>query len=576
MPKKGIFITAKHRVVVLLPSVFCAFMGYAQSSLPERLNHVLEEQDMELGIKLYNEITPSDLELLPDSSLFDYHYLGGYLNSEIPNHEKAVSHLLAAKKLCDTKLGTYSIGYMEIMRGLGDEYLELDKVDDALAAYQEGIVKTTSIRSGAPKAFANLIMGVQDCYERLGWFNEVPNHLMDAWSFWPKEESPLETYTYYPLWRLEQFYSRYGMYEKALSISDEIEKFIISKAGDSHPELCEALYMKGNILKKSDRPEEAIAEYKRAIVVSEKNKIKDSEILGLIYGNLLTTLASTDNYAECERVLKEIKTYSDMTNNRTQYVNALFSLATIFNEKNNYALASEYSSQLMELPLSPEEKTIVEQQINTIQYNKEITESQSILEEQFNYLEKGSREWFEVAHNLSCAYFIIKDKEKNDIVLRSMYQEISSNPEKSGLDYHFWVLMNLYGNCLEKGDYSDALNFALEKLNYIASVPNASDLYRVNARNDVVVAKLRTNNLEGIDSDLSMIETFYRAQFGEMSDEYATYLHNRGRAYQFQGKFDEAKESLLKSISIQTKLVGRPMERTIKYYMEVEEELGEL
>lgn len=575
MPKKRAFIIVKHRMVVLLPSVFCAFMVYAQTSLPERLNHVLEIQDMELGIKLYNEITPADLDLLPDSSLFDYHYLGGYLNSEIPNHEKAVSHLLAAKKLCDTKLGTYTIGYMEIMRGLGDEYLELDKVDDALAAYQEGIVKTTSIRSGAPKVFANLIMGVQDCYERLGWFNEVPNHLMDAWSFWPKEESPLETYTYYPLWRLEQFYSRYGMYEKALSISDEIEIFIISKAGDGHPELCHALYMKGNIFGRLCKYEDAIGAYKRAMEIAKKSMTEDTELLGLIYGNLLTTLASTDNYAECERVLEEIKTYGDRTNNRTQYVNALFSLANIFNEKNNYALASEYNSQLMKLPLSPEEKPIVEQQKNTIQYNKEITESQSILEEQFRCLEKGSREWFEVAHNLSCAYFIIKDKDKNDIVLRSMYHEISSKPE-IGQGYHLWVLMNLYGNCIEKGDYPDALTFALEKFNFVVSAHDASELHRVNAINDVVVAKLRANNLEGIDSDLSKIENFDLSQYGTSSNEYATYLHNRGRAYQLQGKFDEAKESLLKSISLQTKIVGRPMDRTVKYYMEVEEELGEL
>lgn len=574
MPKKGIFITAIHRMVVLLPSVFCAFMGYAQSSLPERLNHVLEEQDMELGIKLYNEITPSDLELLPDSSLFDYHYLGGYLNSEIPNHEKAVSHLLAAKKLCDTKLGTYSIGYMEIMRGLGDEYLELDKVDDALAAYQEGIVKTTSIRSGAPKAFANLIMGVQDCYERLGWFNEVPNHLMDAWSFWPKEESPLETYTYYPLWRLEQFYSRYGMYEKALSISDEIEKFIISKAGDYHPELCHALYMKGNIFGRLCKYEDAIGSYQRAIEIAKKSMTEDTELMGMIYGNLLMALASVDRLDDCDVLLKDIKVYSQRGNN-SAYIKDLFSLVNRLNGRCEFLKALGYNSMLLALDLSEQEREIAEQQANNICQNKVLIESLPQLEKHFNSLSKGTNEWFEVAHNLSSAYFIKQDLVMNNVVLKSMYQEISSNPE-SGQDYHFWVLMNLYGNCLEKGDYSDALNFALEKLNYIASVPNASDLYRVNARNDVVVAKLRTNSLEGIDSDLSMIETFYRSQFGEMSDEYATYLHNRGRAYQLQGKFDEAKESLLKSISIQTKLVGRPMERTIKYYMEVEEELGEL
>lgn len=575
MIRKTAIIDTKHRMAVLLPLVFCAFVGFAQSSLTERLNYVLEVQDMEMGMKLYNDITSTDLVQLPDSSLFDYHYLGGYLNSQIPNHDKSISHLLEAKKLCDTKLGTYSIGYMEIMRGLGDEYIEIGKYDDALAAYQEGIVKSMAIREGTPKAFANLIMGVQDCYEYLGWFNEVPNHLMDAWGFWPKDENPLETYTYYPLWRLELFYSRYGMYDKALSVSEEIEKFIISKGGDNHPELCEALYSKGNMLRYVNRHDDAIAEYKRAINISKRNNINDSEILGMLYGNLLMALASNDNGVECESVLREIKSYSNKTHNPVRYANALFSLADILNQKGYYSSALEYNNQILNLSLSEDERQVVEQQTNTIKYNQEITESRPFLEERLNLLEIGSVEWYDAACNLSNVYHISKDWDSNNIVLRKMYDAISSNPTY-GSDYHFWVLMNLYGNCLEREDYSDALKFALEKNELIASMTDATDLYRVNAINDVLVAKLRTNNLDGIDSELAIVESFYKAQFGETSNEYATYLHNRGRAYQLQNKLDEAKDALLRSISVQNKVAGRPMERTVKYYMEVQEELGEL
>ena len=97
-------------VAVFLPSVFCAFSAVAQISLSERLNNVLETQDMDMGLKLYQEITATEIKQLPDSSLFDYHYLGGYLNSEIPNHEKAIYHLTEAKRLCDKSLGTQNFG----------------------------------------------------------------------------------------------------------------------------------------------------------------------------------------------------------------------------------------------------------------------------------------------------------------------------------------------------------------------------------------------------------------------------------------------------------------------------------
>lgn len=585
MTRKISYIHTLRRMTTLLSSAICALWGFAQTSIPEKLSHVLEVQDMDLGMRLYQEITEADLKQLPDSSLFDYHYLGGYLNSSafkydaecdvMLNHDKAISHLLKAKDLCDTKLGTYSIGYMEIMRGLGDEYIELGKYEDALAMYQEGIVKSMAVRNSGSHAFGNLIMGVQECYENLGWFNEVPNHLMDAWSFWPKDETLLETYTYYPLWCLEQFYRRYGMYDKALSISEEIEKFIISKGGDYHPGLCEALYMKGNILTNAGRPEEAIADYERALDISKKNKIDDSELHGMLYGNLLMTLASNGEYAKCESLLNEIEIYSKKTHNPTQYANALFSLANSLCEKGKYVSALGYNAQLLKLSLSDEEKQVVEGQTNTIKYNQEITESHSLLEERFRSLEIGSAEWFETAHKLSSAYYIFKDWDGNDCVLKNMYEAILSHPT-NGSDYLLWVLMNLYMNCLEKEDYSDALKFALEKYEVILSVSDATELHRINAINDVAVAKMKCNNLEGIDSDLAAIESFDLAQFGGISGEYATYLHNRGRAYQLQKKFDEAKETLLKAISIQNKVEGKPFKNTVKYYMEVQQELGEI
>lgn len=87
---------------------------------------------------------------------------------------------------------------------------------------------------------------------------------------------------------------------------------------------------------------------------------------------------------------------------------------------------------------------------------------------------------------------------------------------------------------------------------------------------------MKSNTLDGIDFDLEKIEKFYREQYGEASREYATYLHNRGRAYQLQNKLDEAKETLLQSITLQNKLEGKPLERTVKYYMEVEQQQGEL
>lgn len=77
------------QVTVLLSSVFYTLSGAAQTTISERLNYVLDtkdmDMDMDMGLAVYNDITESDLTNLPDSILFDYHYLGGYINSESTN-----------------------------------------------------------------------------------------------------------------------------------------------------------------------------------------------------------------------------------------------------------------------------------------------------------------------------------------------------------------------------------------------------------------------------------------------------------------------------------------------------------
>ena len=568
-------IRALTRVAVLLPSVFYAFSGVAQNSLSERLNHVLEAQDMDMGLKLYQEVTDAEIKQLPDSSLFDYHYLGGYLNSEIPNHEKAIYHLTEAKRLCDTSLGTHSGVYMEIMRGLGDEYIDLGKYDDALAIFQEGITKSMYMRNVASHDFGNLIMGVQDCYELLGWFNEIPNHLSDAWSFWYKDETPLVTYTYFPLWRLEQFYKRYGMYDNAISVSRHIEDFIKSKGGNTHPELAEALWWKGNILVEMNRIAEGIKAYQDGLAILRDNNMNHSERYESMAGNLLIALISAERYEEGSILLKEIQQYSVNAQKPDTYKNALFSAANRAANMGNYAKAIEYNTTLLSLHLSKEESDVIENQKSTISYNQEVVESLPVLENAFSSLKIGQDDWFETGHKLSSAYYIVKDINKNSVVLTAMHKAIDLN-KSIGSDYYLWVISNLYGLSLDKEEYLDALRYAMEKINYLNTLNDVPDNYRYNALNELVVAKMKSNTLDGIDSDLENIEKFYRNQYGEISSEYASYLHNRGRAFQLQNKLDEAKETLLQSITLQNKLEGKPLERTVKYYMEVEQQLGEL
>lgn len=295
----------------------------------------------------------------------------------------------------------------------------------------------------------------------------------------------------------------------------------------------------------------------------------------MLLGNLLIALVSEKRFEEGDAIIDSIHKYSIRVGKPESYRNALFSAAKKAVNIGNYEKAICYNEELLNQNITDEEKSIIEKQRSTILYNQEVVEGVHELESMFTSLQPGSTDWFEAGHKLSSAYYLINAHEKNATVLIKMYQAINLNGSV-GSGYYLWVLNNLWGLSLETESYHDALRYAKENQNYLSGLSDVPDEYIYDALNGVIVAKMRSKTLDGIDSDLESIERYYRRRYGEISSEYATYLHNRGRTYQLQNKLDEAKNTLLRSIAIQNKVEGKPMERTVKYYMEVEQKLEEL
>lgn len=566
-----------HRYLILAISVCLSLCANAQKTISERLNEVLISQDFETGKRLYAMITDDDIKQMPDSVLFDYHYLGGYLFSsgqESTDINKSNTHLLAAKQLCEKSLGTYSLGYMEIMYGLGYNYIELNEYESALAFFQEGIVKSMAVRSVFPKQFSNLIMGETECYEALGWFNEIPKCFMDAWSFWDKDETPFVTYTYFPLWSLRQYYYRYSLYDNALSISDRIIEFITNKVGANHLEMAHELYMRGNVLVAMNRLPDAITTYQHGIDILKSNNNESNELYGMLCGNLLSCYVSIGK-TDFEKTLKEIKSFAARTNNPSTYHDALYAVADILTNQGKFTEALTFNQRLSEQDLShAEQQSVVQQQMNIL-YCSDLMAELPQLESQRTTLETGGEAWFETMKKLSDAYYLKHESDSNLAILTDMYNACTAYPS-IGNNYLLWVLNSLYNLYLKQGQYNNALKCSFEKYTFLASLPDVPEMYRYNALNDIVVAKLKSNQLDGIDDDMSKLETYYANQFGTTSREYSFYLHNRGRAYQLQNRLDEAKATLLKAINIQNKVDGNPLEKTFTYYNEVVQELGEI
>lgn len=567
---------AKTRMAVILSSVFCAFTMFAQTSLSEKLSEILTTRDWGKGFVLYNQISDSDITDLPDSSLFDYHYLGAYFNSdnytERPTHEKAIYHLKEAKRLCDTSLGTYFIGYMEIMNGLGDEYLEEGKFEDALAIYEEGLIKSMAIRESAPQFFASLIMGVQECYEYLGLFKEVPTHLMDAWGFWDKDIEPLQIYSYFPLWSLEQFYYKFEYFENALKINDKILKFIDEREAQNHPETADILFWRGNVLAKLDNYLDAMESYRQGLSILASNGLINDELYGMLLGQLLMVSLETESIPITLNILNEIKEYSLNSNNPVIFKDALYSAANKYHEKGNYDLALALNSELLALELEEDTRAFILEQRKFFEYSKRVVESLNELEITFAQLQPGSSDWLETAFELSVAYSRTKNTEKDLLILQNMYNTIVTD-EAAKKEFYLTVVGGLFNIYFELEDYTNALRYAKEKWLYISEISEISEKYKSNAINELIAACLKANDLNEIEDYMEEAETLCLKLYTQNSEEYSIYLHNRGYAYQLQGNLNEAKRNYLLANALHIKNTGKANTRTVQRLAEIEEQL---
>lgn len=553
---------------------FSSFLMIAQDSLSKQLYYACINQDEQLAQNLYNSITDDDLKLLPDSSLFRYHYLGAYLNGEITsNDQKAIEHCLKAKAICEQSYGINRGDYQDILYELGTAYLNIGKFEDALEIFQEGIVKSLSFYNARGMySYTNMALEVQKCLENMGHIDESLPYFYEAWNNYSlKNEEPFSQLNYYPLFRLEQFYYRYEMYDKALEVADEIIDFVSANAGQEHPILAQELYFKGNILVDSNRHSEAVDIYYRALAILDSNDMGIDKTYGIIASNLMLSIIHTDRWQECDKILKKLLEYSERANNPRIYEESIVSAAYEFNSVGNYEKAIELNEEASKLALPEDLKSLLEYNSVKFIFNKEITDSIPKLFEHFDSLPKESAEWFDVGYKLSNAYYLRKEIDKNYDLLIALYDAIKKGAS-SGADYKYWVLQQLCGLCFEREKYDDALKYATEKWSIVSVFPEARDFDLFNALNELVVAKTRANHLEGIDEDFEKLDAICQRLYGTESKQYATILHNRGRAYQLQGKLDDAKQCFTKSISLQISYNGKP-KRTVQYLKELEKTL---
>ena len=162
--------------------VLVALMGFmpinAQSVLNKTISSLpnyFNKKDIKKAETIIASINMDSLALQPDSTRYLFHYYAAAID-EIKNidTEAKAEHLRIAKLYLETlpSLGIGIHSYPEVCYALGSVYQALNRIDDALKAWEDGISKCLTVFGGFDAEqkgnFFSMIEGLADIYEKRG------------------------------------------------------------------------------------------------------------------------------------------------------------------------------------------------------------------------------------------------------------------------------------------------------------------------------------------------------------------------------------------------------------------------
>lgn len=520
-----------YRYIVFVISVCGAFSAFAQQNISQRIYYVLESHDIEECKILMQQIKESDITNMSDSTLFEYYYLAGWYSYQNKDIEKHIDYLVKAKEICETKLGISNnvFMYFEIIKALGEACEELDKDDEALLWYEEGLIKGLPYLETDDETLHSYFKDIRDysadIYEEKGNM-DIAKYL--------RNNKPLDyvgSFDYaIELHHKAVLLSTENKCSEAVKLLDEAES-IFKRYGNEGKEMMQPLYRSyllcyarmGDI-KKIDA---LLRSKKQTMFYDDKESFLVSDMYGVISSFILIHYDVKTAEYYYQKLLKEV----DKNNQKDlEQVEKIGDNIIFF--KTTYALLDSLETIKASVPvLSYEWGLSSLKQSNLLIRIQRYDDANKICEQIYNMSvalkeDPQNLHWF-VLQNLSDYYNQAKKPNKAEYYLKEQLSWLDSKKIPLDAEERGWIYNQL----------------GIAYLN--------GKLYK-----------------EGTDM-FTRAENILLPIYGQQSQEYATILHNRGRLAQLEGKLDEAKQYLEESVKIQIDVKGNVMDKTTQYLDEV-------
>lgn len=559
--------------------LFISSMAYSQS-LNDRIleigNYI--ETDVNKATTVLNEVKPEVLAASPDTIKFLYHYYSAAVEDlQGKTSDKKVEHLKEAKKIRETSLGIYDPTYLEIIWAIGNEYEERDSIETAIDYYQEGIVKGQYFLAHkneiAMHWYGSFLSDLGRLYEIKYPERIVKNLYISSFNLIQGQYISGDSFSYFPIWRLSQYYKRRKKYDKSIQYSDIILSHIEKNEGTIFSKAySDQLYFKGNILVDDNRISDAIKVFETAIMINDTLNNKYAKNLSGLYGNYVLALTQNKEFSTIESFIPFLKDFSIKNNDKMFYMNTLYSICKTLISMQEYNEALYYNSLIykdFDFLTQNKEKQVIRNQKDNILFlidnEKRIIE----LENQINSNESPTFEKCSLIFELGKRYNIKGEKEKAISYFNKTIDGLKSL-KKSDTELYAYSLNNITGIYMDMNMYDKAFLYAVETMNHSKIIfGEESDEY-ITSCNDLCVIYIK---LEKYDEGFKYAEIAVNKSLeknGTNNNTYAVALHNLGRLYQLTDNMDKAKSLLEESKRIQLLLNGNVAQKTEQYLKEIE------
>ena len=517
------------KLSVILISLCYISSTYAQTNMSQRISDAITSQNPDECKILMKQITDSEIKNMPDSTLFEYYYLAGFVAMETDEIEEQINYLTKAKDICETKLGINNnvFLYFEIIKALGEACEELGKDDEAILWYEEGIVKGLPYLQVNDETiqsyFYDIFKNLADIYEEKG-HNDIAEYL--------RRSKILGDY-------ISSFDYAYELLMKAIQLNNE------------------------------DQCNEAINLLDEAKEIFKKHDDEGREMIQLLYREYLRCYARIGDTKKIDALLKAKRKTMFYDGTESFLITDMQEVISIFILNHYDVKTAEYYYQWLLKEVDSKELERVKTFGKSIDYFKNVYFQIDSLESVKAAVPLHSYEWGIISLQQANLLYDIRREDDANKICEQVY-EMSATLNKDPENMHWIVLMNLSDYHLNNNNWDNAERYLNEQLAWLDSHNIPSDAgERGWVYNGLCAAYMYRQNYVVANEMIIKTEQILLPIYGLQSEAYATILHNKGRLLQLEGKLDEAKQILEEAIKIQIEVNGKALDRTVQYLDEV-------